>query len=65
MSEKTLKDITTDELRSLIRESIKETLNDELEDIIALLSPEYLKSIEEARADYREGRITPMDEILE
>jgi hypothetical protein len=28
-----------------------------LENLLAALSPEYLKSIEEARQDYRQGRI--------
>jgi len=35
-----------------------------IENLLAALSPEYLKSIEEARKDYREGRVIPHDEIF-
>ncbi|MFC1712754.1 hypothetical protein ACFL6S_03745 [Candidatus Poribacteria bacterium] len=34
-----------------------------LENLLAALSPKYLKSIEEARKDYREGRIISHNEI--
>jgi len=47
----------------LIRISIKDAIEDELEDILALLSPEYIKSIEEARKDFKEGRVTHIDDI--
>ena len=35
-----------------------------LENLLAALSPEYLKSIKEARRDYREGRIISHEEIF-
>ena len=31
-----------------------------IENLLAALNPEYLKSIEEARKDYREGRVIPL-----
>jgi hypothetical protein len=37
---------------------------DELEDLQALGSPTYLRSIEEAREDVRAGRVTPLDDLL-
>lgn len=36
-----------------------------LENILAALSPEYLESIEEARRDYREGRILDHDKVFQ
>lgn len=35
-----------------------------LENLLAALSPEYLKSIEEARKDYKEGRIISHEEVF-
>jgi hypothetical protein len=35
-----------------------------LEDLLAATSPEYLKSIREARADYKAGRICSHDEAF-
>jgi hypothetical protein len=42
---------------SLIPDTMRATLKDLIEDVSALSSPEYLESIEEARNDYREGRV--------
>jgi hypothetical protein len=35
-----------------------------LENLLAALSPEYLKSIEEARQDYKQGRILTHEEVF-
>jgi hypothetical protein len=35
-----------------------------IENLLASLSPEYLKSIEEARRDYREGRVLSHEEVF-
>ena len=35
-----------------------------LEDLIASVSPEYLESIKEARADYRDGRVNTHVEVF-
>ena len=56
-SVKYVKDLTVVELRNLIREIVE----DALEDLEASLGEKYLKSIEEARKDYRDGRITPLE----
>lgn len=37
----------------------------ELEDLQALASPTYLRSIEEAREDAQAGRVTPLDHLLD
>jgi hypothetical protein len=45
------------------------SLNDEdrefvIENLLAALSPNFLKSIEEARRDYREGRVVSFEEAF-
>ncbi|MHC1611023.1 MAG: hypothetical protein ACXQTW_05440 [Candidatus Methanospirareceae archaeon] len=60
-----VKDLTVGELKSLISDTIKESLEDLVEDIVALSSEEYLRSIEEARTDYKKGRIKYLEEILQ
>jgi hypothetical protein len=52
-----VKDLTVVEFQSLIPDTMRATLKDLIEDVSALSSPEYLESIEEARNDYREGRV--------
>ena len=58
-----VKDLTVGELKSLISDTIKESLEDLVEDIVAPSSEEYLRSIEEARTDYKKGRIKYLEEI--
>ena len=59
-----VKDLTVDELQSLISDTIKSTLEDLIEDMLALSSDEYLQSIKEARKDYKEGRIKYLEDII-
>jgi hypothetical protein len=60
-----VKDLTVEELQSLISDTIKSTLEDLIEDMLALSSDEYLQSIEEARKDYKEGRIKYLEDIID
>ena len=53
---KKIKDLTTDELRTLISDTIKNTFEGQIEDILAFLSEELLKDVEEHE------RITRTDE---
>ena len=50
-----LKDLTVVEFQSSISDTMRATLNDLIEDVSVLSSPEYLESIEETRNDYSEG----------
>lgn len=63
----TLKDLTLKEFNSLVsttvKNTVKETMEDVVEDMLALYSKEYINSIEEARKDYKAGRIKPIEEI--
>lgn len=60
-----VKDLTVDELQSLISETIKGAMEDVIEDIAALSSDEYLHSIEEARNDYKAGNVKPLEELFD
>ncbi|NMG83452.1 MAG: hypothetical protein GIS02_04515 [Methanosarcinales archaeon] len=60
-----VKDLTVAEFQSLISDTMRMTLKDLIEDVSALSSLEYLKSIEEARNDYREGRVKHLEELFD
>ena len=57
-------DMTVEELKELISESVRESVEDIIEDFLALHSEEYLKSIEEAREDYKNGRVKSFEELF-
>lgn len=58
-------DLTTEQLKTLIADAVRESLEEVIEDIIALSSPSYLQSIEQARNDYKEGRVKELDEVID
>ncbi|MBS7251988.1 MAG: hypothetical protein KIH08_15555 [Candidatus Freyarchaeota archaeon] len=60
-----VRDLTVEELRALISTTIRETLEELIEDLFALSSEEYRRSIEEARRDYKEGRVKRLEEIFD
>jgi hypothetical protein len=60
-----VKDLTVGELRSLISDTVKEALEDLIEDISAVSSDDYLRSIEEGRSDYKEGKVKDLEEIFD
>jgi len=60
-----VKDLTVGELQSLITDTIKSALEDVLEDIAALSSNEYLRSIEEARNDYKTGNVKRPEDLFD
>ncbi|KAA0010946.1 MAG: hypothetical protein FE041_04750 [Thermoplasmata archaeon] len=60
-----LKDMDEEELKMLIKESVREVVEDLMEDLIALSNKEFLKSIEEARNDYKQGKIKHFEELFD
>jgi len=58
-----VKDLTVEELKSLISDTVKDSIEHLIEDMLALSSDEFLCSIEEARADYRRGRVKYLEDI--
>ena len=60
-----VKDLTVGELRSLISDTVRGAMEGLIEDMLALSSDEYLRSIEEARSDYKEGKVQSLEEIFD
>ena len=60
-----VKDMSIDALRAMIDETVRQALENYLEDLQALSSPSYLKAIEEAREDIRQGRTIPIEDLLD
>lgn len=58
-------DITPAQIIEAIMRMKKSERNTFIEDILAAASPEYLKSIEEARIDYKKGRVYTHDEVFD
>ena len=59
-----VKDLTVDELRSLVSDTVRGVMEDSIEDMVALSSERYLQSIEEARRDYKEGRVKSFEDVF-
>jgi len=59
-----LKDLTVEELRGVISQTVRETLEEVLEDLSAKSSKEFLASIREARKDYQAGRVKDLDDLM-
>ncbi len=60
-----LKDMDAEELKLLIKESVREAMEDLIEDMEALSSEKFIKSIEEARNDYKKGRTKDLEELFD
>jgi len=59
-----IRDLTTDELRTLITNTVKESMEDIIEDLLAISNENYLNSIEEARKDYKNGKIKTFEDVF-
>lgn len=59
-----VKDLTVDELRSLVSDTVRGVMEDSIEDMVALTSERYLQSIDEARRDYKEGRVKSFEDVF-
>ncbi len=60
-----VKDLSVEELRTVVRDTVEQTLDDKMEDLQALSSESFLHSIEEAREDYREGRVSTLADLFD
>ena len=59
-----VKDMSVDDLREMIEDTVRRTLENYVEDLQALSSASYLDSIQESREDYRHGRTVPIEDLL-
>ena len=56
--------LSRQEIIGAVKSMKKRDRDDFLEELLAATSPEYLKSIREARADYKAGRSKTHDEVF-
>ncbi|MBC8254134.1 MAG: hypothetical protein H8E35_08895 [Ardenticatenia bacterium] len=56
--------ISPTQIISAVRSLSKEQQESFIEDLLAAISPEYLESIREARADYEAGRVQSHTEVF-
>ena len=56
--------ISPTQIISAVRSLSKEEQESFIEDLLAAVSPEYLESIREARADYEAGRVQSHTEVF-
>jgi len=56
-------DMTVEELKGIIDRTVRDSMEDLMEDIAAMSSPAYLESIREARRDFERGDVVPLEEI--
>ena len=64
MKTKKITDLSVEEFRVFISDTVDTAMKESLEDFIALSSDNYLKSIKEARKDYKEGKIKSFEEVF-
>ena len=60
-----VKDMSVEDLREMIQDTVRETLEDYIEDLKALGSQPYLESIAQAREEYRAGQAVPLESLLD
>jgi hypothetical protein len=53
-----------DELKTLIKSTVYEAMDEYIEDLAALNSNQYLNSIKEAREDYKNGNVINIEELI-
>ena len=58
-----LSELTIAELKEIISESVVESIQDYFENLEALSSNNYLKSIKEAREEYRAGNTVNLEDL--
>ena len=64
MKTKKIIDLSVDEFRVFISDTVNAAMEDSIEDFLALSSDNYLKSIKEARKDYKAGKVKSLEEVL-
>lgn len=62
--EKKIRDLTLDEFELLINKSLHEAFAEISGDILALYSFDYLKSVEEARENFKDGKVKTFEEVF-
>jgi hypothetical protein len=59
-----IKDLSIDEFKHLINDIVQVSFQDNMEDLLSLSSTNYLTSIEEARNDYKQGKVKSFSDVF-
>ena len=65
MKVKKVSDLTIEQLKKIVDELVKQNLEDIVEDIEALTSKRFIKSIEKSRKEYKEGKFKTFEEVFD
>ena len=57
-------DLSVEEFQTFVSDTVNTAMQDSIEDFIALSSDNYLKSIKEAREDYKKGKVKSYEEVF-
>jgi len=63
-SETMVKDLTVEEFKALIERTVREVIEDEIEDRAALKSSSYVGSVAEARKDFAQGKVKSLSDLF-
>ena len=61
----TIKDYTEEELKEIIRYTVRETIENIFEDYFALSSDNFIKSIEKSRKEYKQGKFVKIEDAFD
>ncbi len=64
MKTKKITDLSVEEFRVFISDTVNAVMEDSIEDFLALSSDNYLRSIKKARKDYKEGKVKSFEEVF-
>ena len=64
MKTKKIIDLSVEEFPIFISDTVNTAMQDSIEDFIALSSDNYLKSIKEAREEYKKGKVKTYEEVF-
>lgn len=62
--QKHINELTIGELKTLISETVKETMEEVIENMEALSSPNFINSVKEAREEYKAGKTTKLEDLF-
>lgn len=63
-NDKPINQLSIGELKEIISLSVRETIEEVIENMVAASSDSYINSIREAREDYKAGRFSKLEDLL-
>lgn len=60
-----VKDLSVEQLQSIITQTVQGAMDEILEDFAALSSDNFINSIETARKEYKAGKIKSLEDVID